>query len=138
MAGRTLLALLMLLLAVAPAHAQTGKVLLDMTIDVLPGVPSGHCLYADAGRFLVEARLLGDNRRPIRFSLGPVNAPSNLDAVFSTPDPSSAWAAVEGGVYCYALVNEAAVPDDRGGPDRAPEWEQPIAIRLIWLPVPRP
>ena len=135
MARRTLVALLALLLAVTPAHAQTGKVLLDMTIQTLPGIPSGHCLYVDAGRFWVEAHLLGEHRWPVRFFLSPaLNVPASLDLRVSTPDLASASAAVEGGVYCYALVNEAVVPDDRVGPDRAPEWEQPIAIRLIWLP----
>jgi hypothetical protein len=139
MARQTLLALLLLVLAVTPARAQTGKVLLDMTIQTLPGIPSGHCLHVDAGRFLVEGRLLGDNRGPVRFFLGPaLNVPANLDLQFSTSDPSSSSTDVEGGVYCYALVNVAVVPGDQSGPDQAPRWEQPIALRLIWLPAPQP
>jgi hypothetical protein len=139
MARQTLLALLVLVLAVTPARAQTGKVLLDMTIQTLPGIPSGHCLYVDDGRFLVEGRLLGDNRGPVRFFLGPaLNVPANLDLQFSTSDPSSSSTDVEGGVYCYALVNVAVVPGDQSRPDQAPRWEQPIALRLIWLPAPQP
>ncbi len=137
MAGRTLLALLTLLRAVAPAHAQTGKVLLDMTIAALPGVPSGHCLYADAGRFLVEARLLGENPWPVRFFLGPaLNVPANLDLRFSTTDPSSGVASIESGVYCYALLSEATAEADQGAPEQASHAQQPIAVRLIWLPAP--
>jgi hypothetical protein len=139
MARQTLLALLMLVLAVTPARAQTGKVLLDMTIQTLPGIPSGHCLHVDDGRFLVEGRLLGDNPWPVRFFLGPaLNVPANLELRFSTPDRSSSSTNIEGGVYCYALVNEAVVPGDQSGSDQAPHWEQPIALRLIWLPAPQP
>ena len=139
MARQTLLALLMLMLAVIPARAQTGKVLLDMTIQSSPGIPSGHCLHVDAGRFLVEGRLLGDTPWPVRFFLGPaLNVPANLELQFSTPDPSSSSTDIESGVYCYALVNVAVVPGDQSGPEQAPRWEQPIALRLIWLPAPQP
>jgi hypothetical protein len=132
MARKTIVALLVLALVATPTHAQTGKVLLDMTIQTLPGIPSGHCLYVDTGRFLVEGRLLGDNRWPVRFFFGPaLNVPANLDLRFTTPDRFSDSASIEGGVYCYALVNEAA-------PNQAPPLEQPIALRLIWLPAPSP
>jgi hypothetical protein len=132
-----LVALLALALAVTPAHAQTGKVLLDMTVQTLPGIPSGHCLYVDTGRFLVEARLLGDSSWPVRFFFGPaLNVPAHLDLRFSTPDPSSGSANIEGGVYCYAIINEATAPGDQGAPDQATRREQPVALRLIWLPAP--
>ena len=137
MARRTLVALLTLVLAVTPAHAQTGKVLLDMTIQALPGIPSGHCLYVDTGRFLVEGRLLGENRWPVSFFLGPaLNVPASLDLQFSTPTQSSGWANIEGGIYCYTLINEAVVPEGQSAPDQASQADQLIAVRLIWLPAP--
>ena len=137
MARRTLVALLALFLVITPAHAQTGKVLLDMTIQAAPGIPSGHCLYVDAGRFLAEGRLLGDNRWPARFFLGPaLNVPANLDLQFSTPDQFSGAAHVEAGVYCYAVLNEAMVPGGQSAPDQASQADQLIAVRLTWLPTP--
>ena len=139
MARRPLVALLALLVAVAPARAQTGTVLRYMTVQALPGIPSGHCLYVGAGRFLVDGHLLGSDRWSVRFFLAPaLNVPASLDLQIGTAGPSSGQASVEGGVYCYALINEAVVPDDRFGPDRAAEWEQPVALRLIWLPSPHP
>jgi hypothetical protein len=132
MARRTLVALLTLVLIVTPAHAQSGKVLLDMTIQTLPGVPSGHCLYVDGGRILVEARLAGENRWPVRFILGPPTdtAPS-LDLQIRTAEQVNGTAAVQAGVACYTIVN-GAIAEAQGVPD--PAWEQAIAVRLIWLP----
>jgi hypothetical protein len=136
MAGRMLIVLLTLALVVTPTHAQTGKVLLDMTILTLPGIPSGHCLSVDAGRFVVEAHLMGENRWPVRFILGPaLNVPASLDLQVNTPGPASSTAQVEAGVYCYALTNEA-ITEAQGLPDEASQWEQPVAVRLIWLPAP--
>jgi hypothetical protein len=132
MARRTLVALLTLVLLVAPAHAQTGKVLLDMTILTLPGVPSGHCLYLDAGRVVVEANLAGENRWPVRFILGPTpDAPPSLELQVRTPETVTNSAEVQAGVYCYIIVN-GAIAEAQGIPDQT--WEQPIAVRLIWLP----
>jgi hypothetical protein len=139
MARRTLAALLALALIVTPAHAQTGqpgRVLLDMTIQALPGIPSGHCLYVDAGRFLVEARLIGENPWPVRFILGPaLDVPPSLELQAKTPELTTGTVQVEAGVYCYTLVNDASA-EAPPLPDQASKWEQLIAVRLIWLPAP--
>ena len=136
MAKRTLLALLTLALIATPAQAQTGKVLLDMVVQVLPGSPSGHCLYVDAGRFFVEARLTGEARQPGRFSLGPSSQePSTLNLRVSTPDPSNGTVQVAAGVYCYTLTSEPA-PDRGGASDDTSQPGPSLALRIIWLPRP--
>jgi hypothetical protein len=128
MAKRTLLALLTLALIATPAQAQTGK--------VLPGSPSGHCLYVDAGRFFVEARLTGEARQPGRFSLGPSSQePSTLNLRVSTPDPSNGTVQVAAGVYCYTLTSEPA-PDRGGASDDTSQPGPSLALRIIWLPRP--
>jgi hypothetical protein len=141
MAGRLLVALLALVLVVMPAHAQTaqtGRVLLDMTIQVVPDVPSGHCLSVEAGRFIVEARLTGTNRWPVRFIFAPaLNVPPNLEMRVTSPEPASGAAQVEAGVYCYALTNDAGTPEgDKAAdqPDGESPPEQLVTVRLIWLP----
>jgi len=135
MARRTLVALLTLVLTAAPAHAQTGQVLLDMTIQTLPGIPSGHCLYIEAGRFLVDARLTGDTQQPVRFSLGPAaNVPASLDLRITTPSPTNAIAPVEAGIYCYMLTSDALVPENENVSDSETQRAQLVAVRLIWLP----
>jgi len=142
MARRTLLALLALVLIATPAHvalAQSGqpeRVLLDMPIRTLPGVPSGHCLEVEAGRFVVEARLRGEHPWPVRFILGPaLDMPPSLELQAKTPEPATSTAQVEAGVYCYTLVNDASA-EAPPLPEHASKWEQVVAVRLIWLPAP--
>src|SRR5689334_8926766 len=109
MAKWILATLLALTLAMTPAYAQTGRVLLDMTIQALPGAPSGHCLYVDAGRFVVEGHLVGNNHAPARFTLGPdLDVPSSLSLKITSATTTSATTQVEAGVYCYTLTNEAS------------------------------
>ena len=135
MARQILAALLTVLLLTTPAHAQTGRVLLDMTIQAGPGSPSGHCLYVDAGRFIVEGHLVGDNHSPVRFSLGPaVNVPSNLDLRITSTTTTSSSVRVEAGVYCYMLTTEATELAEPTVTDQTPKLEQLVAVRLIWLP----
>jgi hypothetical protein len=132
---RTLVALLALLLIATPAHAQTGKLLLDMTIQTAPGIPSGHCLPASAGRLIVEARLTGETRASVRFSLGPAaDASRILDLQVKTVEPVTGTAPVQDGVYCYTLVNEA-MAGGQDAPGQASPQDQPIVVRLIWLPM---
>ena len=136
MARRTLVALLALVLIVTPTHAQAGKVLLDMTIQTLPGVPSGHCLYVDAGSLVVEAHLTGENRWPVRFILTrPPDTLPGLDLQVRAPEPVSRAVEIQAGVYCYAVIN-GVIAEAQGVPDQSPQWEQPIAVRLIWVPAP--
>src|SRR4051812_18137575 len=102
MAKQILAALFAVALLTTPAHAQAGRVLLDMTIQAAPGSPSGHCLFVDAGRIVVEGPLVGNNRSPARFTLGPaVNMPSNLALRIPPAPPASSSVQVEAGVYCY-------------------------------------
>jgi hypothetical protein len=130
---RALIALLALLLVATPAHAQSGKILLDMTIQTAPDVPSGHCLPASAGRLIVEARLTGEAKSPVRFSLGPAASDSGiLDLQVTTLEPVSSIAPVQEGVYCYTLINEATAKG-QAAPDQTPQ-DQLIVVRLIWLP----
>jgi hypothetical protein len=134
--ARTALAFLMLLLMGTPAHAQTGRVLFDMTIQTRPGPPGGHCLVTDAGRLLVEARLAGENRWPVRFSLGPgPDALRSLNLRINTPETTTGMVRVDRGISCYALFNEATF-SERNETDQSSSPEQPVAIRLIWLPLP--
>jgi hypothetical protein len=135
MASRLLVVLLTLVLVVTPVNAQTGRILLDMTIQTLPGVESGHCLYVDAGRFVMEGRLVGENRQPVRFNLGPaVNVPANLDLRITTPSPTNATAQVEAGVYCYTLTSQATGDAASNTASQASQLGQLTAVRLIWLP----
>lgn len=134
--ARTVLALLMPVLMSAPVQAQTGRVLFDMTIQTRPDAPGGHCLVTDAGRLLVEARLVGESRWPVRFSLGPgPDAQRSLDLRINTFETTTSIVRVDRGISCYALANEAPVPE-RNEADHALSREQPVAIRLIWLPLP--
>jgi hypothetical protein len=136
MARQTLIVLLALMLIVTPTHAQAETVLLDMTIQTLPGVPSGHCLYLDAGSLAIEARLTGDNRWPVRVILTrPPDTVPSLDLQVRTPEPMSRTIEVQTGLYCYAVIN-GAIAEAQGVPDQSPQWEQPIAVRLTWLPAP--
>jgi hypothetical protein len=135
MARRLLVALLALVLVVMPAHAQTGRVLLDMTIQVLPDIPSGHCLSVEAGRFIVEAHLTGTNRWPVRFIFAPaLNVPPSLELRVTSPEPASGTAQVEAGVYCYTLTNDARTPAGDNAADQESPSEQLVTVRLIWLP----
>ncbi len=135
MARQILATLLAVVLLTTPAHAQTGRVLLDMTIQAVPGSPSGHCLYVDAGRFVVEGHLVGNNHSPARFTLGPaMNVPANLDLRITTATTASSSVQVEAGVYCYVLANEAPEPAGDNVTDQTSPLEQLVAVRLIWLP----
>ena len=109
-----------------------------MTIQAMPGSPSGHCLYVDAGRFVVEGHLVGDNRSPARFTLGPnLSVPASLNLSIATATTSNSSAQVEAGVYCYTLTNETSEPaGDNLMDDQKPQLEQLVAVRLIWLPAP--
>jgi hypothetical protein len=134
-AREMLVALLAVVLLTTPAHAQTGRVLLDMTIQALPGSPSGHCLYVDAGRFVVEGHLAGSNHSPARFTLGPdLNTPASLNLNITSATTTNSSAQVEAGVYCYTLTNEAPEPAGDNVTDQMPQSEQLVAVRLIWLP----
>src|SRR2546423_7781610 len=117
-----LVTLFALALVVTPVHAQTGRVLLDMTIQTLPGGESGHCLSVDTGRFVVEARLTGDNRWPVHFSLGPaLNVPASLNLRIMSATTTSSSAQIEAGVYCYTLTNEASEPAGDNVTDQTPQ-----------------
>jgi hypothetical protein len=132
---RILVGLLTAVLVVTPARAQTGRVLLDMTIQVLPDTPSGHCLYVEAGRFIVDAHLTGEGRWPVRFGLGPgVNAPASLDLRITSSTPATAMTQVEAGVACYLLTSEARMSGGDNAVNREPLPEQLVTVRLIWLP----
>ncbi len=134
MARRMLVALLTLLLVATPAHAQPGKVLLDMTIQAVPGIPTGHCLATSAGRLLVEAHLTDEASTPVRFSLGPAeNVPAILDLQVRDLEPVNGTAPVQAGVYCYMLINEAATAAG-DAPEQVSAPGQLIVVRLIWLP----
>jgi hypothetical protein len=135
MARKLFAALIALALLTTPAHAQAGRVLLDMTIQALPGSPSGHCLYVDAGRFVVEGHLVGDNHSPARFTLGPdLNVPASLNLRITSATTASTSTQVEAGVYCYTLTNEAPEPAGDNVTDQASPLEQLVAVRLLWLP----
>jgi hypothetical protein len=136
MARPMLVALLALALIVTPTHAQTETVLLDMTIQTLPGVPSGHCLYVDAGSLIVEAHLTGEHHWPVRFILTrPPDTVPSLDLQVRTPEPINRTLEIPTGVYCYAVIN-GVIAEAQGVPDQSPQWEQPMAVRLTWLPAP--
>jgi hypothetical protein len=98
MARSTLVAVFAFLMVVTPSNAQTtqsGRILLDMTIQAVPGTPSGHCLYVDAGRLFVEGRLVGENRSTTRINLGPAaNVPANVDLQITSPSTTSTSAQV--------------------------------------------
>ena len=135
MARQMLAALLTVVLLTTPAHAQTGRVLLDMTIQALPGSPSGHCLYVDAGRFVVEGHLVGNNHPPARFTLSPdLSVPANLDLRITTATTATSSVQVEAGIYCYMLANEAPETAGDNEADQTSPLDQLVALRLIWLP----
>ena len=136
LARQTLLALIMLFLIVMPAHAQTGKVLLDMTIQTLSGSPSGHCLYVDDGRFFVEARLTGEAHTPVRFNLGPAPyGPPNLNLRVSTTEASNGIVQVVAGTYCYLITGDVTTNGEDAS-DNASQLGQSVTLRIIWLPRP--
>lgn len=135
MVRQVLVGVLALMLVTTSAHAQTGRVLLDMTTEAVPGSPSGHCLYVDAGRFVVEGHLVGNNHAPAEFSLGPAaNVPSNLDVKITSATTASTSARVEAGIYCYSLTSQAPESAGDNEADQTPPMDQLVAIRLIWLP----
>ena len=122
------------LLDMRTTHAQTGRVLLDMTVQVLPGSPNGHCLYVEAGRFVVEARLVGENRSPTHFYLGPAYVPSSLDMRITSANVTSSSVRVESGIYCYTITYEDVEPTPDTASDGPPTLDYLVAVRLIWLP----
>jgi len=129
-------ALLAVVLLTTPTHAQNGRILLDMTIQALPGSPSGHCLSVDAGHFVIEGHLVGNTLSPARFTLAPaMNVPSNLDLRITTASIARSSIQVAAGVYCYTLSMEAPESAGDNVTDQTPQADQLVAVRLIWLPV---
>jgi hypothetical protein len=130
-----LIALVLSWLPVAAVHAEEQRVLLDMRVRMLPTEPTGQCFYAEAGAVTVDAVTSGENQWPIHFALsGTPNTSTPLLLVLG-PDPVTATARIEAGVWCYRLMHLGGQRLDLPA-SQIPRWEQPVDLRLTWAPVP--
>jgi hypothetical protein len=138
---RCLLVLLcVFVLSASPVQAQTDRVLLDVTTNVLPGYPIDMCIRLDAGTVALTTRLvkaegatMPDGRPrvsefPVDVGLYAYRGLSDAPGIATTATLAEAVSItpVEGGVYCLSVANRA-VPPAGANPNF---WGQWVAVKL--------
>lgn len=139
-----LAAMLAVMLVTWPAHAQSERVLLDMTVRVLRAQETGICMQVDPGTITSTVEAVGPGIVPVRFVLGPYGNSSEADGRVNTMVATAPATYVTHlgqqspgytGFACYTLRNETPLPPDgRIYADEVLRLSQLVAIKLVWSP----
>ncbi len=142
-----LAAALALVLLAPPASAQrfpipaaeptaTGRVLLDMTLTVIPQETTAFCPLLEAGRLDMTIRAVGqDQPRPVSFAFSSARgADPDADMLHAvTGEEAALTVPVRGGLYCASLTNEAPTSPGAGLAELA-GLRQGVSIRMTLTP----
>jgi hypothetical protein len=122
----------------APANGSGTWVIMDLVLWTVPGPVDETCIQLPPGRLAITARLEDVGQpQPVRYQFSPywyraADSPSAINAQV-TPDPRTFEAMLAGGRYCYAIVNEGAMPSDSENGESTGQ-AQLVAVKMTLTP----
>lgn len=116
--------------------AEDARTLVDLTIETVPQRDGGHCFQTSTGHVTASVHAVGAGTWPVRYTLGPWGNAAEGERVNTliATQPTTHSIAVQDGLYCYTLSNEAVPATRRLFPDEVYTYAQDVALTMTWTP----
>ena len=125
--------------AIAADEGSNERVLVDLTVQAVPGASVGHCALIEPGTLVATVKIADPERGvlPVRFGMGRASNADDDPRINTMVATESVTYSIPlaGGRYCYSLYNEAAMPAQTSVASLAAR-EQFVSLRLV-LATPR-